>query len=176
MADAYLAEIRMFGCNFAPSGWASCSGQLLPISSNTALFSILGTQYGGNGSSTFGLPNLQGRAANCQGQGPGLSDYVMGELGGSSNVTLLISQTPPHTHAALGDNGDGVNGNGPGGHAWATPSADRDINLYDTNGAPVNMLSNALTTVGGNQPHNNLMPYQVVQFCIATQGIYPARN
>ena len=176
MADAYIAEIRMFGCNFAPRSWAYCNGQLLPIAQNTALFSLLGTTYGGNGQTNFGLPNLQGMAANGQGQGPGLSSYQLGQTGGASSVTLLANQIAPHTHTAIGDNGDGVNGNGPVGHAWATPSAERDANLYDTNGALVNMAANALANTGGSSPHNNMMPYQVVGFCICMQGIFPSRN
>ena len=176
MATPFVAELRIFACNFAPRGWAQCNGQLLPIAQNTALFSLLGTTYGGNGQTTFGLPNLQGRAANHMGQGPGLSSYVEGQSAGNSTVTLLSNQIPPHTHTAIGDNGDGTNGFGPSGHAWATPSADRDINLYDTNGALVNMGANALANAGGGGPHNNLMPYQVHNFCIALQGVYPSRN
>ena len=176
MADAYVAEIRMFGCNFAPRSWATCNGQILAIAQNTALFSLLGTTYGGNGQTTFALPNLQGKAANNQGQGPGLSSYSLGQTAGSSSVTLVANQIPPHTHTAIGDDGDGVNGNGPQGHAWATPAADRDINLYDTSGALVKMGATALANSGGSQPHNNLMPYLVVNFCIALQGIFPARN
>ena len=176
MADAFVAEIRMFGCNFAPRSWAYCNGQILPIAQNTALFSLLGTTYGGNGTTNFALPNLQGRAANNQGQGPGLSLYQLGQTSGTSTVTLISNQMPPHTHTAFADNGDGVNGNGPGGHAWATPSADRDASLYDTNGALVNMAPTALANTGGGGPHNNLMPYLVVGFCIALQGIFPARN
>lgn len=176
MADAFVAEIRMFGCNFAPRNWAYCNGQILAIQQNTALFSLLGTTYGGNGTTTFALPNLQGMAANNQGQGPGLSSYQLGQTSGTSTVTLVSNQIPPHTHTAIGDNGDGVNGNGPAGHAWATPSADRDANLYNPNGALVNMSAAALANTGGGQPHNNMMPYQVVGFCIALQGIFPARN
>ena len=176
MADAYVAEIRMFGCNFAPRSWAYCNGQIMSIAQNTALFSLLGTTYGGNGQTTFALPNLQGKAANSMGQGPGLSSYQLGQTGGTSTVTLVANQIAPHTHTAIGDNGDGTNGFGPSGHAWATPSADRDINLYDTNGALVNMAPTALANAGGSQPHNNLMPYLVVGFCIALQGIFPARN
>ena len=176
MADSFIAEIRMFGCNFAPRNWAFCNGQLLPIAQNTALFSLLGTTYGGNGTSNFALPNLQGNAANGQGQGPGLSPYQLGQTGGSSTVTLNSNQIPVHTHTAIGDNGDGVNGNGPIGHAWATPSADRDINLYDTSGALVNMSPNALANTGGGGPHNNLMPYLVVNFCICLFGVFPSRN
>ena len=176
MSTPFVAEIRMFGCNFPPRGWAQCNGQILSIAQNTALFSLLGTTYGGNGQTNFGLPNLQGSAANNMGQGPGLSNYVLGQTGGAGSVTLTGNQIPPHTHTAVGDNGDGVNGNGPAAHAWATPVADRDINLYDTNGALVNMSATALTNTGGSQPHNNLMPYQVQNFCIAMQGIFPSRN
>ena len=176
MADAYIAEIRMFGCNFAPRNWAYCNGQLLQIVQNTALFSILGTTYGGNGQTNFGLPNLQGKAANGQGQGPGLSSYQLGQTGGASSVTLLANQIAPHTHTAIGDNGDGIIGNSPVGHAWATPSVDRELNLYDTNGALVNMGATALANTGGSVPHNNMMPYQAVGFCICLFGIFPSRN
>ena len=176
MADAYIAEIRMFGCNFAPRNWAYCNGQLLSIAQNTALFSLLGTTYGGNGTTNFALPNLQGSAANGQGTGPGLSNYQLGQTGGAGTVTLIANQIAPHTHTAIGDNGDGVDNNGPAGHAWATPVADRDVNWYDTNGTLVNMNAAALANTGGGGPHNNLMPYQVVGFCICMFGIFPSRN
>jgi microcystin-dependent protein len=176
MANPFIAEIRMFGCNFAPVGWLQCNGQILPISQYTALFSLLGTTYGGNGTSTFGIPNLQGRAAVNMGQGPGLSNYFEGQIGGSSSVSLLASQLPAHTHSAIGDNGPGTSSN-PVSSAWATPSIDRDIYFYDGGaGALVTMNAGALSNSGGGQPHNNLMPFLVVNFCIAIQGIFPSRN
>ena len=150
--------------------------QLLSIAQNTALFSLLGTTYGGNGTNNFGLPNLQGKAANGQGQGPGLSPYQLGQPGGAGTVTLIANQIALHTHTAIGDNGDGIIDNSPVGHAWATPSADRELNLYDTNGALVNMGATALTNTGGSVPHNNLMPYLIVGFCICMSGIFPSRN
>ena len=177
MAEPFVAEIRIFGCNFAPRGWAQCNGQLMPIAQNTALFSLLGTTYGGNGTSTFGLPNLQGRAANNMGQGPGLSLYQEGQSGGTSTVTLISNEIPAHTHTAVGDNGEGVLNAGPVGKAWASPSVERETNGYDSAATSlVAMSASALGVAGSNQPHNNLMPYQVQNFCIALQGIFPARN
>lgn len=176
MANAYIAEIRIFGCNFAPRGWLQCNGQLLSISQNTALFSILGTTFGGNGTSNFGLPNFQGAAAVGMGQGPGLSNYVEGETGGSSSVTLLLTQLPQHNHSAVADNGSGTTGN-PTGATWAAASADRDEVWYDNAaGGLVTMNPLVLSNTGGGLPHNNLMPYLGSNFCIAVQGVFPTRN
>ena len=176
MADAYIAEIRIFGCNFAPRSWAYCNGQLLSIAQNTALFSILGTTYGGNGQTNFGLPNLQGRAVTGQGQGPGLSPYSLGQISGTGTVALLSNQVPAHNHTAVGDNGDGTTGTVTG-KAWATPSIDRDVNWYSNTATPAaTMNAQALALTGGNLPHNNLQPYQVHGFCICLFGIFPARN
>ena len=176
MADVYIAEIRMFGCNFAPYQWAQCNGQLISIQTNTALFSLLGTTYGGNGQTTFGLPNLQGRGAMCFGNGPGLTPRVLGETSGSSNVTLLSTEMPQHNHTARGADVDG-DLNSPSGNAWAGPGADRDLSWYSNNATSVNHLAaNILSATGGSQPHNNLMPYQGINFCIALTGVFPARN
>ena len=175
MADPFVAEIRMFGGNFAPTGWATCDGQLLPISQNTALFSLLGTFYGGDGKSTFALPNLQGSSPLGQGQGAGLSDYVVGQQGGSQVVTLLQSEIPVHTHALRGNfNAGDVN----------DPAPDRSLAragtglLYqsDTSTNLTGMSQQALSIVGSSQPHNNMSPYLAVTFIIAMQGVFPPRS
>jgi|SRR5882757_7494647 len=177
--DPFVGEIRLAGFNFAPVGWALCQGQLMPISQNTALFSLLGTYYGGDGRSTFALPNLQGSIAVGMGQGAGLSDYFLGQVGGESTVTLLSSQTPPHSHTLpvsgaagrvaapspssfLGATGRGVQG------IYAS-SAQQTAN-------PVNMAPTAVSSIGGSQPHNNMGPYLVVNYIIALQGVFPARS
>ena len=170
MADPFVAEIRMAGFNFAPRGWAFCNGQLMPISQNTALFSLLGTTYGGDGRSTFGLPNMQGSSPIQQGQGPGLSLRDLGEIGGSSSVSLQQSETPAHNHTMQTSNDDGNN------TSPASRYFGRGNNIY---GAPANlgtMAKGMLTPTGGGQPHNNLQPYLTVNFCIALQGIFPARS
>ena len=175
MASPFVAEIRIFGFNFAPTGWAMCDGQLMPISQNTALFSLLGTTYGGDGRSTFALPNLQGSAPMQQGQGAGLSLRDLGETGGEETVTVLQTEMPSHSHAANADSGGG-NANTPTGNVWAaTVIARQGVNVYGTAaGATMNPL--ALSVAGGSLPHNNLMPYLVLNFCIALQGVYPARS
>jgi microcystin-dependent protein len=174
VSDPFVAEIRMFGFNFAPTGWAQCNGQLLPISQNTALFSLLGTFYGGDGKSTFALPDFQGNVPIHQGQGQGLSDYALGQMGGSQFVTLIQSEMPVHTHnfMASGDNAD-VNVPSPTASLAGTLGG----TLYQ-NGPPDTQLSpaQALSIAGGSLPHNNMQPYLTVNFCIAMQGIFPARN
>lgn len=174
MSDPFVAEIRMFGCNFAPTGWAQCNGQLLPLSQNTALFSLLGTTYGGNGQSTFALPNLQGSVPVNSGQGPGLSDYFLGQSGGSETVTLLSTEMPNHPHAMMASSQPGED---------ATPTAEalaRSVNasLYQptTNANVVPLSGQAVAPAGSSQPHNNMMPYLVINFCIALQGIFPPRG
>ena len=175
MADPFVAEIRIFPFNFAPNGWAWCDGQLLPLSQNTALFSLLGTTYGGNGTSTFALPDLQGSAPMHPGQGPGLSLHDLGETGGSDTVTVLESEIPAHSHTL---------------RAWATDPADVQApsaavglarssggNAYTTDTAGlVSLAPQALTPAGGDQPHNNMMPYLTFYFCIALQGVFPPRS
>jgi microcystin-dependent protein len=175
--DPFLAQIKIFACNFAPNGWAFCNGQILPISQNTALFSLLGTTYGGNGTTNFALPNLQGCSPLSQGQGPGLSDYSLGQIGGSPTVTLITSQMTAHNHVAAANNGDGSLPN-PTGNVWAGPGADRDLYWYSpyVSGQTVNMAPNILSLTGGGQPHNNLMPYLTLNYCIALSGVFPARN
>ncbi len=173
MTDQFVAEIRIFTGNFAPSGWALCNGQLLLISQNTALFSLLGTTYGGDGKSTFGLPNLQGSAPLQPGQGPGLSLVDLGEAGGEQTVTLLESEMPAHTHGAQAYVGAG--GQGPAGNTWSDPNQ-RGISAYDPGANGVVLMSpQGLSIAGGSQPHNNMMPYLGLTFIIALQGIFPSR-
>lgn len=176
MTDPFLAEIRMFCGNFAPTGWALCSGQLMPIAQNTALFSLLGVTYGGDGRVTFGLPNLSGSAPLQQGQGPGLSQRSLGESGGSQTVTLLSSEMPAHTHTAQAINGAG-NSNDPGGATWAMAYSGRAPDrIYSTGQVPnVSMDPRTSSVMGGSQPHNNMPPYLCVSFIIALQGIFPQR-
>ncbi len=174
MADQFVAEIRIFPFNFPPKGWAWCDGQLMPIPQNTALFSLLGTAYGGDGKSTFALPNLQGRAPMHPGQGPGLSPHDLGETGGTESVTLLESELPAHTHALNGQ-GSNSNANDPANAVLARPFGGG--NLYKTlEGAPLTtMAGQSLAPAGSGQPHNNLQPYLAVYFCIALQGVFPQR-
>ena len=173
MADPFLAEIRIFAFNFAPRYWAFCDGQLLPISQNTALFSLLGTTYGGDGKSTFALPDLQGSAPMHPGQGPGLSLHDLGETGGSKTVTLLESEIPSHSHTVGVSAGDAY-AQSPAGEKLATGIG---IGQYaPANGQPAQLSSNTLAPAGGDQPHNNLQPYLVVYFCIALQGVFPPRT
>jgi microcystin-dependent protein len=174
MADPFVAEIRIFPFNFAPKGWAWCDGQLLPLSQNTALFSLLGTTYGGDGKSNFALPNLEGSAPMHPGQGPGLSLYDLGQSGGSDTVTLLESEIPSHAHA-LQANG------APADLQLSAP--DRALarstggNAYKTSPANLVPLSpTALPPAGGDQPHNNLQPYVTFYFNIALQGVFPPRT
>jgi microcystin-dependent protein len=175
MADPFVAEIRIFPFNFAPKGWAWCQGQLLPLSQNTALFSLLGTTYGGDGKSNFALPDLEGRAPMHPGQGPGLSLYDLGQTGGSETVTLLESEIPSHSHALTAQTDPGIT-NVPGGGAISAPFG-RGNNLFTSTNTPlVAMAPEALAPAGGDQPHNNLMPYLTFYFCIALQGVFPPRG
>jgi microcystin-dependent protein len=177
MADPFLAEIRIFPFNFAPSGWAWCDGQILPLSQNTALFSLLGTTYGGDGRSNFALPDLQGRAPMHPGQGPGLSLHDLGETGGSETVSLLESEIPSHTHQMVVSTQLGLE-NAPlaGGDAQYFGKGD-GINLYGSAASNrVSMSPSALAPAGGDQPHNNMQPYLTFYFNIALQGVYPPRT
>lgn len=174
MADPFVAEIRIFPFNFAPKGWAWCDGQLMPLSQNTALFSLLGTTYGGNGKSNFGLPNLQGRTPMQPGQGPGLSPHDLGETGGSDLVTLLESEMPSHTHTSMALGAPG-NRTSPAGNSIARPSAGNAF--VPPAGAPlVPMSQQALPPAGSGQPHNNMQPFLTFYFCIALQGVFPTRG
>lgn len=169
MADPFVAEIRMFGFGFAPTGWAFCNGQLLPISQNTALFSLLGTFYGGDGKSTFALPDLQGSTPLQPGQGQGLSLYDLGQQGGSQFVTLIQSEIPVHTHSFSASE-EVVNETNPANFFFGAGET-----RYDAPAAVTPMAPQALAPAGGSLPHNNMMPYLVVNFCIALQGVFPAR-
>jgi microcystin-dependent protein len=177
MADPFVGEIRAFGFNFAPQGWAMCNGQILSIAQNTALFSLLGTFYGGDGKSNFALPNLEGQVPIHQGQGAGLSDYVLGEQGGVDSVTLLSTEMPSHSHNALAVAAKGTSAEPTGGF-WAEAAAARgSVPSYsDQTTSPVALNPAAIGTAGGSQAHENRPPLLVVNFCIALQGVYPARN
>ena len=172
MADPFVAEIRIFPFNFAPKGWAWCDGQLMPLSQNTALFSLLGTTYGGNGKSNFALPDLQGRAPMHPGQGPGLSLHDLGEAAGSETVTLLESEIPAHAHAVSASLADGISQT-PAGERLATGIG---VAAFGANANLVAMNPAALAPAGGDAPHNNMMPYLTFYFCIALQGVFPPRS
>ena len=174
MSTCYLGEIRITGFNFAPKGWALCNGQLLSIQQNAALFSILGTTYGGNGTTNFQLPNLQGRVGTHWGTAPGGSSYVLGEIGGEATHTLIQSEIPNHTHT-VGAASAGGTSLVPTNNVWAA-SIDGDPLYISANQANVTMAPNALGTAGSSQPHDNMQPYLVVNFIIALQGIFPSRN
>jgi microcystin-dependent protein len=173
MSEPFLGEIRMFAGNFAPKGWAMCNGQILPINQNTALFSLLGTFYGGNGIATFALPDLRSRVAIHEGQGPGLSPYNLGQVGGVESVTLLSSQIPAHTHS--------VNAATTGGNQ---PSPASGFPAIESTGTSLNYSSASNTTMNGSmiapnsggQAHENRQPFLAVNFIIALQGIFPSRN
>jgi microcystin-dependent protein len=174
MSSPFVAEIRILGCNFAPRGWAFCNGQLLPISQNTALFSLLGTFYGGDGKSTFALPDFQGNAPMNQGQGPGLSDRFLGETSGVPNVTLLPTEMAQHQHSLMAATDDGN---------LKAPTQLRALArstggfLYQNSMTGVQpMAFQAVTLAGGSLPHNNMQPYLTLNFCIALQGVFPPRT
>lgn len=173
MSDQFVAEIRIFPTNFAPTGWAMCNGQLLPISQNTALFSLLGTVYGGDGKSTFALPDLQGNAPMQPGQGQGLSLRDLGQIGGAETVTLLQSEIPFHTHQLSANTIDLGDTSTPGPGAVYAQSASGTLyqSATDTQLSP-----QALALAGGSLPHNNMQPYLTLNFCIALQGIFPPRQ
>jgi microcystin-dependent protein len=173
MADPFVAEIRIFPFNFAPKGWAFCDGQLLPLSQNTALFSLLGTTYGGNGKSNFALPDLQGSAPMHPGQGPGLSLHDLGEVGGEPFVTLIESEMPAHNHALRAQTIDQADVNVP--TANSTFGKSSAGNLYQPS-ADTMLAFQALPPAGGSLPHNNMQPYLTLNFCIALQGVFPPRG
>lgn len=172
MADPFVAEIRIFTWGWAPTGWATCNGQLLPISQNTALFSLLGTTYGGDGKSTFALPNFEGSAPMFWGQGQGLSEHFPGEQAGTQNVTLIQSEMPSHNHLVQ------VQG-APGDASLPTNNAiarAQGATPYTSTNAPATLMAwQAISPAGGSLPHNNMQPYLTLFFCIATQGVFPAR-
>lgn len=171
MPEPFLGEIQIFAGNFAPVGWAFCNGQVLPISQNTALFSLLGTTYGGNGQSTFALPDLRGCVPIQPGQGPGLSMRMLGERGGVERVTLGTSQMPSHAHTLGASAGNGTSDAAAGNVAARSPAA---IPQYAA-ASDANLSITAIGSAGGSQPHNNMQPYLALSFIIALQGVYPQR-
>lgn len=173
MSEPFIAEIRIFAGNFAPRSWAFCNGQLLPISQNTALFSLIGTTYGGDGRSTTALPNLEGRAPMHPGRGPGLTARRLGQRGGVEMVTLTEAQMPSHTHTLMATDEDG-NRMDPANNTFA-----RGTNMFIPFGSASptgNMADQALPNAGGSQAHNNLQPFLTMNFIIALQGLYPSRS
>lgn len=172
MSEPFVGEIRMFAGNFAPRGWAFCDGQLLAVSQNDALFSLLGTIYGGDGRTTFGLPDLRGRIPIHAGQGPGLSNRRLGSKGGAEKVTLTVNQFPSHTHGPLRASSQTAVDALPGGKV--TAQTDTPLYVDDTPVAGFNAAS--VTNVGGSQSHTNMMPFLCVNFIIALFGIYPSRH
>lgn len=180
MTEPFVAEIRIFPFNFAPKGWAFCDGQILPISQNTALFSLLGTTYGGDGKSTFALPNLQGSVPMHPGQGPGLTLHDLGEPGGSDAIALLSTEMPMHSHTmvAVTDAGttDLPNGQMLANGNWSDGQGGGGGLQYYSATAPNTSMGQALGVFGASLPHNNLMPYLTLNFCIALQGIFPPRG
>jgi microcystin-dependent protein len=183
MASPFVAEIRMFGFNFAPTGWATCDGQLMPISQNTALFSLLGTYYGGDGKSTFALPNLDASCATHQGQGPGLQEWFLGQMQGSESITLLQTEMPAHQHFFMATSVNGTNQTAAGGQLAkgfkGNIQASQTAKVYSATASPnpiTQMSPQALAVAGSSLPHNNMMPYLTVSFCIALQGVFPPRT
>ncbi|MGB1241230.1 MAG: phage tail protein [Chitinophagales bacterium] len=175
MSEPFIAEIRIVACNFAPRGWAFCDGQLLPIAQNTALFSLIGTTYGGDGRSTTALPNLQGRAPMHPGRGPGLTTRQLGEIKGTENTTLLTSEIPSHSHSSITCTSSGGTQESPeNGVPANTGGFDREYT--STAGNEVNMHTSGLSATGGGQSHSNVQPYLSLNFVIALQGLYPSRS
>lgn len=172
MSEPFIAEIRIFGFNFAPRGWAFCNGQFLPISQNTALFALLGTTYGGDGRTTFALPDLQSRAPMHRGSGPGLTPRSLGESAGADRVTLTPSQMPLHGHLMRTNSGN-ADSQSASGTFLATEIG--PAQMYAPAGA-ANMAGDAIGVSGGGQAHPNLQPFLAMNFCIALQGIFPSRN
>lgn len=170
MSEAYIGEVRFFAFTTIPRGWAPCDGQLLPINQNQALFAILGTTYGGNGTTTFALPNLQGRVPVGQGASQTTPAVAVGQAAGEASHTLVASELPVHTHLVSGNETPTANARSPAGNVWSSFT-----NLYGT-ASNTQMAPDALASTGGSQPHPNLQPYQVGCFCIALTGIFPSRN
>ena len=167
MSEPFIAEIRIFAGNFAPRGWAFCNGQLLPIAQNTALFSLIGTTYGGDGRTTTALPNMQGRAPMHPGHGPGLTSRTLGQRGGAEDITLSEAQIPSHTHT--------VRANDTGDEKLPTDHYMEDL-WYNKSEEPDGKYGVTATSTGGNQGHNNMQPYLTLSFIIALQGLYPSRG
>jgi microcystin-dependent protein len=174
VSDQFVAEIRIFPFNFPPTGWAFCNGQLMPISQNTALFSLLGTTYGGDGKSTFALPNMQDNAPIQSGQGQGLSEYFLGEMSGTTDVTLLTSEMPIHIHTLMA-----ADPQDPGNLQVGSPTRvlafSGNGQAYNAAASLVQMAPETVAPMGGSLPHNNMMPYLTLNYCIALQGIFPQR-
>jgi microcystin-dependent protein len=180
MSAPFLAEIRIFGFSFAPTGWAQCNGQLMPLSQNTALFSLLGTFYGGDGKSTFGLPNFEGNVPINQGQGAGLSDRFLGEMSGSQTVTLLYTEMPSHNHNFVGTTTNATtvtsSGNQVANGFTGNFQGNVQAKMYSTANSNAQMNVNTIGMTGASFPHNNMMPYITLNFCIALQGVFPPRS
>jgi microcystin-dependent protein len=174
MAQPYIGEIRMFGGTFAPFGWSFCNGSIMSIAQNDALYTLIGTTYGGDGVQTFGLPDLQGRIPIHQGQGNGLSTYNLGQKGGSETVTLITSQLPSHPHTAMGSN-TGSAANTPSNNTWGN-SQIQNKSFGPGTSANATMNSGSISFTGGNQPHDNLLPFLVFNFIIALTGVYPSQS
>src|SRR4051812_20722577 len=174
MAEPFMGQIIMAGFNFSPRGYATCDGQLMSIAQNTALFSLLGTSFGGNGVNNFGLPDLRGRAPLHQGQGPGLSDFVIGQVAGEEAHTLINTEMPMHNHLMSVSNTSGALPSPSGNFVAASSSNQTALYRPASDGSTLNPQSIGLA--GGNQPHNNMQPYLVINFCIALEGIYSSRN
>lgn len=185
MSEPFLGQVEMFSFNFAPKGWTTCSGQLLPINQNQALFSVLGTTYGGDGRVTFGLPDLQSRVPVGQGQGIGLSSYTLGQRGGEEAHTLNISEMAAHNHNLMVDSSTAASNNTgvPStsvvlGQTTGVPASGSlfPLLLYASGTAGAALDAHSITTTGGSQPHTNIMPYLTLNFCISLQGIFPSPN
>lgn len=170
MSEPFIGEIRNFGFTFAPRGWAQCQGQMMSIQQNTALFSLLGTTYGGNGQTTFGLPDLRGRTAISVGQGPGLGNRTQGEVGGVEQVTLTSQQVAPHTHGVTASSQAAAKS-----PAGSVPAYSADATVYG-GGTDLTMASSMIKPNTGGQPHDNMPPYLVTNWCIALEGVYPPRD
>ncbi len=170
MGEPFICEIRIWGCNFAPRGWTMCNGGTLQIAQNTAVFSLIGTTYGGDGRTTCGIPNLEGMAPMHAGNGPGLTPRKLGEHGGTETETITQQQTPTHTHTFLADEED-ADATSPSGATAAI-----GVDMYANPGSLVNMADGSLAKVGGGQAHPNLQPYQTFNFCMALVGVYPSRS
>ncbi|MFC0351734.1 phage tail protein [Undibacterium danionis] len=174
MADQFVGEIRLMACNFAPSGWAMCNGQIMAISQNTALFSLLGTTYGGNGASTFALPNLQGRAIMHPDQGSGLTSHYLGETGGTESVTLTKNEMPAHNHRLLATHAIATTSS-PANAAYAV-GANAKPQYGPASGSPGTMHASTLVPTGNGTAHNNMQPFLAMNFVIALNGIFPSRS
>jgi microcystin-dependent protein len=182
MSNPFIGELRLFGGNFAPIGWAFCQGQLLPIDQNDALYALIGTTFGGDGITTFGLPDLQGRVVIGQGQGPGLSSYVVGQKSGTETVTLTTGQLPSHNHTLTAYNTPATTASPAGGVPATTgksvPNQANNSLFYASASVPnaTTFPADTIQNSGGNQPHENMAPFLVINYIIALEGVFPSRN